>query len=127
MTTSDDALTVSFPARSGYLRISRLNATTYGAKLGFDVDALDDLRLAVDEAVTWLLDDEDAGGTVTLRLTESEGGIRLIGERNGAVLPERSVDDLVHAILGATLDSYELVGTEGGGRRVELVKGRLEP
>jgi hypothetical protein len=127
MTTSDDALTVIFPARSGYLRISRLNATTYGAKLGFDVDALDDLRLAVDEAVTWLLDDEDAGGTVTLRLSELSGGVRLVGERDGAVLPERAVDDLVHAILGATLDSYELVGTKGGGRRVELVKGRLAP
>jgi anti-sigma regulatory factor (Ser/Thr protein kinase) len=126
MTTSDEALTVMFPARSGYLRISRLNATTYGAKLGFDVDALDDLRLAVDEAVTWLLDDEEAGGTVTLQLSESEGGIRLVGERNGAVLPEREVDDLVHAILGATLDSYELVGTNGGGRRVELLKGRPE-
>ncbi len=123
---NDSFLSVRFPAVSGFLRLSRLNATAFASSLGFDVDALDDLRLAVDEAVTWLMNDEQAGGSITLTMSEAAGarGLRLIAERTGDGLAERPVGDLVHAIFGATVDSYEFdAGTEPGRRRrVQLEK-----
>ncbi len=127
MTTSSksEPFMVRFPARPGYLRLSRLNAATFASGLGFDVDALDDLRLAVDEAVTWLLRDEDAGGSVQLELSEVAGGLHLVGRRIASTLPDRPLDDLVHAIFGATTDSYD-TATESGERRVTLTKS-LDP
>lgn len=101
-----DVLRISFPARSGFLRISRLNAAAFGADLGLDVDDLDDLRLAVDEMVSWLLRDEASGGSVTIELSDHDGALLLRCTRSGSNLPEQPVDDLVHAILGATVDSY---------------------
>lgn len=115
----EEDLTLTFPARPGYLRICRITATTFAADLGFDVDQLDDLRLAVDEAVTWLLRDEDAGGEVSLVLSRSAGEIGVLGERHSDAVPQREVDDLVHAILGATVDSYDL-RSENGHRSVQL-------
>jgi serine/threonine-protein kinase RsbW len=126
MNSHDDVLRLSFPARPGFLRISRINATTFGADLGFTVDELDDLRLAVDEAVTWLLRDENSSDTVLLELREVDQGVELRGTRSGVTLPEQPVDDLVHAILGATLDSYELRGDETE-RHVTLNKRRGTP
>jgi len=102
------------------LRICRITTTTFAADLGFDVDQLDDLRLAVDEAVTWLLKDEEAGGEVSLALSTSAAKISVRGERHSDAVPERDVDDLVHAILGATLESYEL-RSEPGHRSIELL------
>jgi serine/threonine-protein kinase RsbW len=115
----EEVLTLTFPARAGYLRICRITTTTFAADLGFDVDQLDDLRLAVDEAVTWLLKDEEAGGEVSLALDTALDEITVRGQRHSAAVPVRDVDDLVHAILGATLESYEL-RSEEGHRSIEL-------
>ncbi len=125
MTTPDNVLILSFPARSGYLRICRITTTTFAADLGFDVDQLDDLRLAVDEAVAWLLLDDDVNGEVNLSLLASGPTLVVSGERRADSIPARDVGDLVHAILGATLDTYELAST-AGHRTIRLEKATSE-
>lgn len=118
-----DVVRLSFPARPGFLRLSRMNVTTFGADLGFTVDELDDLRLAVDEAVHWLLRDEDPADTVLLELRQVGQGVELRATRSGTALPDQPVGDLIHAILGATVDGYELQG-DPTGRHVTLSKQR---
>ncbi len=115
-------LRVSFPARSGFLRISRMNATAFAADLDFDVDELDDLRLAVDEVVTWLLIDPDPGGTITLEFSTVANGVQFSAERRAEGLPARELDDLVNAILGATVDGHDYSSAESGVRRVVFDK-----
>ncbi len=119
----DDVLTIRFPARPGYLRICRITTATFAADFGFDVDQLDDLRLAVDEAVTWLLRDDDVGGDVVLALQVTGSTLAIRGEREVEGLPERDIDDLVHAILGATLDTHELT-SRSGSRTIGLEKAK---
>jgi hypothetical protein len=129
--SSDVDVHLRFPAERGYLRLSRINATTVAADLDFDVDELDDLRLAVDEAVSWLVSG-GGGGEVLLHLTSDGGSLKVEaslsepadddvdteGEGDRGV----QVGDLVHAVLGATVDSYEVGLTADGRRRVELSK-----
>lgn len=117
-----DGLSIKFPARSGYLLVCRLNAVTVGTAAGFDVDELDDLRLAVTEAATWLLADDDAGGEVELTLTAASGMVRIDGVRSGSQMPARPVGDLTEAILGATVDQYRLFENEVDERRISLTK-----
>lgn len=124
MTTEIDQLTIRFPARSGYLVVGRLNAAAVGSAAGFDVEELDDLRLAVTEAITWLLVDEDAGGQVELTLTAAGARVEIVGVRTGDELGEAGVDDLVEAILGATVDDFELDETDRNQRRVRLAKSK---
>ena len=119
-----DELTITFPARSGYLTVSRLNAAAVGAAAGFDVEELDDLRLAVNEAATWLLANEEAGGRVELVLSADEGNVRILGTRTGSSLPPRREDDLIEAILGATVDEYLLSENGRDERQVLLVKAK---
>lgn len=121
---ADDTLTLTFPARSGYLRMCRITTTTFASDLGFDVDELDDLRLAVGEAATWLLLDDDGEGHVSFSMTAgAQQQIVVVGERHSDAIPQRDVDDLVHAILGATLDSYELTSNPGE-RSIALRKSK---
>lgn len=105
MTSEIDDLTLRFPARPGYLAISRLNAAAVGTAAGFDVEEFDDLRLAVTEVSTWLLADAAAAGDVELRLAVADGRIEIDGSRSGAGLAPNPADELVEAILGATVAS----------------------
>lgn len=121
-TDPGEALVLSFPARDGFLRVSRMTATSFGAGLGLDIDALDDLRLAVDEMVTWLLRHEECGGRVELVLTDGDGILRITGRRVAPDLPDVGLDDLVHAILGATVDGYDHGLDPAGVRFLEFTK-----
>jgi hypothetical protein len=122
-----DDLLIRFPARSGYLSISRLNATAVGANGGFDVDELDDLRLAVDEAVSWLLlgvvdGDDPAGDVVELSISCRDGSLTFRGHRSGSGLQADDPGELVHAILSATVDEYATGMDDEGRRYIALVK-----
>lgn len=122
-----DGFTIRFPARPGYLKVSRLNASAIGAEAGFDVEELDDLRLAVNETVTWLLADPDSGGDVELVLSAQEGQIRIDGKRSSsAPLPDRPIDDLIDAILGATMDEHRL-SADSTARVIHVIKSRRGP
>lgn len=119
-----DELKITFPAKAGYLMISRLNAAALGSAAGFDIDELDDLRLAVNEAASWLLADEEAGGQIELVLSAADGHVRISGTRSGSGLPPRRQDDLIEAILGATVDEYSLSEDKQDERFVLLVKAK---
>ena len=124
-----DGLVLQFPARPGYLAISRLNATTLAAGAGFDVEALDDLRLAIDEAVTWLVADPYDDDRIELDIRCRTGRFEVRGTRTTADAAARpapdtpgDLDDLVNAIFGATVDEFR-VGIDDSGRRyIDLIK-----
>lgn len=67
-------VTVSIPARPEFVRLLRNVVSSTAAGLRFGYDEIDDLRLAVDEACSHLLEAEPPSGTIVLRL-------RLGGER----------------------------------------------
>ncbi len=47
------------PARPGYARLARIGAASIALRLGFPLRTIDDLRLALDEAMIMLLDSAD--------------------------------------------------------------------
>lgn len=127
MNSNIDALTIRFPARPGYLMVSRLNASTIAGSAGFDVDEIDDLRLAVNEAVTWLLADEESGGEVEVELSAGDGRVQIDGVRRANDLPDRPVDELIEAILAVTVDEFRLSEHQHAERRISLTKTKGAP
>jgi anti-sigma regulatory factor (Ser/Thr protein kinase) len=120
--TTLDEVRIEMPATTSFLRLARLNATAFGTALEFDVDGLEDLRMAVNEAVTWLLEGARGRDTVRVTLRGSQGRLEIEGSLDGEPGTETAaeVDDLISAILGATVDAFSL--RTGGGRSFELSK-----
>ena len=118
-----DELLIRFPCRSGYLGISRLNATALAAGAGFDVVELDDVRQAVGEGVAWLLADA-SDGEVELHLLSSPGRLELSAWLAGTDVSASEPDDLVHAILGALTEQYRAGRDDAGRRSLHLVMSR---
>lgn len=65
------------PADPSFVQILRSHVSSVGAGSGFTIDAIDDLRLAVDEAAACLLDHAGAGSTFTLEISPKRDALEL--------------------------------------------------
>lgn len=133
MTELLEGLVIRFPARPGYLSISRLNVTAMAAGAGFDIEELDDLRLAIDEAVTWLVGDVPTIGTdavesgadagfIELDISCQPGRFECRVRRSVADHGDAELGDLVNAIFGATVDQFRVGRDASDSRYIDLVK-----
>lgn len=121
-------ITVSVPSRADHVHVLRAVTASVAARLRMPYDAIEDLRLAVDEACAWLLMPRSDAGPIVLRL-------RLLDDRLEAVV---SIDDaervwppadversLSWQILSALVDSIE-VDAAPPGPSIRLSKRTLE-
>jgi serine/threonine-protein kinase RsbW len=115
-----ETVRLTIPAALEFVRIARLVASGVASRVGFDVDEIEDLRVAVDELSSILVDvagDEqlELSFTPNAKGIEIEGRIRI----NGAEEP--AVDELTKQILAAVVDEYG-VETQSGEARFRCVK-----
>jgi anti-sigma regulatory factor (Ser/Thr protein kinase) len=143
-----DDVRLTIPAVPEYARIARLTVASLAAHAGFDYEEVEDLRVAIGEVCTLLLD--AAAGAAMLRFVfgVEEHGLVLDASvvangkaattgspspQNGTQVADEGndlTDDLVpddrqlsHQILAAMVDSYELNAKTG---EVRLIKHHVE-
>lgn len=101
------------PAEPSSLRVVRMVAATVAADAGFDIDAVDDVRMAVDELCAAILESRPSS-PIRMRLRVDGDGLVA---RADAPQPDTAaravVDRLRAAVLGATADSYRLTQLDG--------------
>lgn len=127
-TTQDGAAAIRLviPAAARYVRVARLAAGGVAADLGFDIESIEDLRVAIDEACTLLLEGcGDAGTEVEVELTYKMDGDTLVIEGRSPCRPGAPVEvhPIARELLDLTSDQYE-VGSDDGGRHFRLTKRR---
>ena len=96
------------------------------ASVTLDVDDVEDLRVAVNELFTLLVDDsEDPSGVVELTYVEMEGAVSVTGSRqlDGSAPPVSGPEDLALEILRVVVDEHEF--TSDGDRRTFSLLKRL--
>ena len=121
MSTGEVRLEV--PAAPEYLRISRIMAAGVASRVGFTLDEVEDLRIAIDEVCFSMVGARGRTGTITLRyLLDAD---RLVVEGTGRFSDglgnEPTVSALSNQILAAVVDECELSAGEEGPR-FRLVK-----
>lgn len=125
-TTLDGPIELALPADTRLLRLVRLVASGLASTAGFDVDELDDLRIAVDEAVAALLEGGD-GSRLTLRFDVGGAEVGMSGSTPASAAEPLDPDrvELSTQILAAVCDEHELVAGDGVVR-VRIAKRRSE-
>ncbi len=130
MTDVPSHLTMRFPAGPGYLSISRVTTTALAAANGFNVDELDEIRLAIDEVVAWLLHAGEAVGAagsgvddhVELDITCKNGNLEFTAVRPTADSAVPTMTELAQAVLAVTVDDHDTGIDDRNRRFVTLVK-----
>ena len=94
------------PAVAASLRVVRMVAATVAADDGFDVDEVDDVRMAVDELCAAMIESRPTSPLqIHFRLDRHRLEVRVEAEQPdpGALVP---VDELRAAVLGATAGEH---------------------
>jgi hypothetical protein len=105
----DGTIELTIPADPRLLRLVRLVASGLASTAGFNVDELDDLRIAVDEAVTALLEGGD-GSSVPMRFEVDGAQVAMTGTTPASGTDPLDADrlEISTQILAAVCDEHDL-------------------
>ena len=118
----EDVVRLQVPAALEYVRIVRLTGSGVASRLGFDIEEIENLRVALDELASMTIDVAGPGELeITFSTTDTE--LRIVGRAPVAEGVEVGVEPLTAQILKAVIDDYEL-GTDDGFVRFSCVTGR---
>jgi serine/threonine-protein kinase RsbW len=110
----DGTIELTIPPDPRLLRMVRLVAAGLATTAGFDVDELEDIRIAVDEAVTALLEGGD-GAPVPLTFEVGLGRVAMSGATaaSGSDPLDAERIELSSQILAAVCDEHDLRVSDG--------------
>ena len=110
MSVETDEVLLRVPARPEFGRIVRVGGAALGIRQGLSFTEIDELRLAIDEAVILLLDGAPTGGDGELAATFRFDGERLELEfrgTEGGALSDAAVDRF-DELCGPLIDDYDI-------------------
>jgi serine/threonine-protein kinase RsbW len=113
-----DEIRLSVPASLEYVRIVRLTTSAMASRLGFDVDEIENWRVAVDELSSTILEGAPPGGELTITMFTTGSDFCIEGQApigNGSTI---ELDQLTAQILNAVCDKYELRVADDAARFV---------
>jgi serine/threonine-protein kinase RsbW len=110
-----ETVRLTIPAALEFVRIARLTASGVASRVGFDVDEIEDLRVAVDELSSILV---DLAGSEQLELafTPTVDGIEIEGRTHVDDTTPPAIDELTQQILAAVVDEYGVENASGEAR-----------
>lgn len=73
------AVSLDIPAEHHMIRLARLVASGLGSIAGFDIDAVEDLRIAVDEGCVWLIEEGDGSPLQLTFSVRPDGAVQVDG------------------------------------------------
>jgi serine/threonine-protein kinase RsbW len=119
---NDGRIELVLPADTRLVRVARLVASGVATTAGFDVEEVEDLRIAVDELCTALVEGGD-GGDLLLGFDIGDDEVSILGTTTATGVasfePERLA--LSRQILAVVVDDYEL-NTDHGQISVRVHK-----
>jgi serine/threonine-protein kinase RsbW len=122
-------VTISVPAGAGFVHVLRAVTAAVASRMRMSFDAIEDLRLAVDEASAWLLGANRVASTLTLRLLPLDDRLEavvVVDAGGGAWPPPDAEQGLPWRILSALVDTLAL-GSDPSEPSISLGKRTLEP
>ncbi|MCB0977456.1 MAG: hypothetical protein KDB02_08355 [Acidimicrobiales bacterium] len=114
-----DEVRLAVPAEPEYAHVVRLTVTAVAARIGFDYDEIEDLRIAVGEMCGILVLDEP-GARLTVRCSATDAEVTVEASREPAS-PTITVGELSDQILRAVVDTFAVDPDEA---RVTITKHR---
>jgi serine/threonine-protein kinase RsbW len=96
---------LTLPATPEFIRLARLTAAGLASRLGFTLDELQDIRIAVDELCFLLVGPDGRVGTVELTYESTDGSLVVEG-RGASPTPPTELSAMSARILGVVAEEF---------------------
>jgi hypothetical protein len=106
-----EGVRLSVPATYEHVRVARLTAAAVAERLPFDVEDIDDVRVAIDELCSALI---EAGPVSDIDFEFAPLRDSFVAEGSATVVTRPHLNELARHVLGIVVDGFEL--SETGGR-----------
>lgn len=110
-----DTITVRVPAQPQYVQIARLISAGLASRLGFTIDDIEDLKIAVDELAAYLTGIEGRSGTLefVFDVHDDRIEIRGLGRFTDDAKVRTDLTEFSRMILETVADEASLEQTDG--------------
>lgn len=104
------------PAAPEFLRMSRIMAAGVASRVGFTLDEIEDLRIAIDELCFALVGPRSRAGTIRIRYALDPGQVTVegLGRFSDGDTASPSLSALSNQILAAVVDECEVDASDEG-------------
>ena len=109
---NEGVVRLAVPAALEYVRIVRLTGSGVASRLGFDIEEIENLRVALDELASMAIEFA-AGGELEISFFTTDSELRIEGRAPLAEGADVCVEALTAQILKAVIDDYELRAADG--------------
>jgi len=107
-----DVVRLIVPATLEYVRIVRLAGSGVASGLGFDIDEIENLRVALDELASIVIAQSDPG-EIEITFSTNDTELHITGCAPLATGDVIGVDSLTAQILKAVIDDYDVKADDG--------------
>ena len=109
MALPDDEIRLVVPAAPEFARLARLTVAGLAPRLGFTYDEVEDVRIAVGEACSLLIEHADRAGSIELLFKVRQTALEVTVTSSAGGDPRAAVEaGLSRQILEAVVDSFDL-------------------
>lgn len=110
-----DTVSIRIPASPEYIQIVRLIASGLATRLGFTLDDIEDLKIAVDEMCAYLTGTQGRDGELQIRFSVGDDRIEIDGSGHftPGVKVRTQLTEFSQRILDTVVDQASLEQTDG--------------
>lgn len=138
MKSVKDVIKLKIPARGEYLSLIRLTASSVAAKMGFNIDDIDDVKVSVGEACTSIIESlsPESESEFKIEYTVSENTLDIeikskvkseAEESDDVEEPAKEIESLLEEGLGimiiqSLMDDVDISKSEKGEMEIKMTK-----
>lgn len=141
LTSLNDVIELTIPSSTEYLGVVRLLISGVAERMNFDVDAIEDIKIAISEACTNSVlhaYDEDISNTLNLKVIRKENELEVVVKDFGkgfdlAILEENKLDEKIQegvlsglglgfTFIKSLMDEVDIQSTQSEGSTITMIK-----
>jgi serine/threonine-protein kinase RsbW len=115
---------LTIPAEPRLLRLARMTAATIAVDLGFSLQDIEDVRVAVDELAAALIEGHEPDAVLELAFGSDQGSVLVTGEVVGGAGRTPELHAVARELLDLVADEYAVERGPTGRASFRLTKHR---
>ena len=132
---NNDVIQIKLPSKPEYVSIARLAASVISNTIGFNIEEIDDIKVAVGEACNnAVMHGAGEGSEYEIKFMPGEGKIEIHVKDQGSGFDENEYEEpdldnlkgngLGIYIIKSLMDEVEIIGSDQSGTVLKLIKYR---